>query len=262
MMAPRILALRIRAPDATRAAEIYVALGAVHIGEAKDAVRLWVGNARLELAEPVRVIANGASATRRTGVTGIELAIADIDMRADALRAHAITFERAGAWLSIPAESANGVGVELGAVAPADERAGSTGMHLDHLAVGVRNLSAASRIWQGITGSPAQQLGAHPISGGAFAAARIPLGDQMIELISPIAGRDSALAKRLASHGEGAVALALPVSDLEGALHRLRALGARLVRQRPHWMVHPIDAGGVLVQLTPRVGHGAAGKRA
>jgi 4-hydroxyphenylpyruvate dioxygenase-like putative hemolysin len=71
--------------------------------------------------------------------------------------------------------------------------------------------------------------------------------------VSPVPGQASLLAERLASHGEGVVAVALPANDIEVTLARLRAVGARVLRQEPHWMVHPKDASGVLVQLTPRI---------
>ena len=47
--------------------------------------------------------------------------------------------------------------------------------------------------------------------------------------------------------------MAIPASDIEVALSRLRATAARVLHQEPHWLVHPKDASGVLIQLTPRV---------
>lgn len=77
----------------------------------------------------------------------------------------------------------------------------------------------------------------------------------MIELVSPVPGVPSAMARRLASRGEGVVTLALPVADLDATLERLNGMGVAVVHQPPHWMVHPKHAAGVLVQLTPRVQH-------
>ena len=81
------------------------------------------------------------------------------------------------------------------------------------------------------------------------------LGERMIELISPEPGVPSGIADRLKSHGEGVAALALPVDDVAEVKKRLEEIGVRVLRQDPHWMIHPKDAGGVLVQLTPRVAH-------
>ena len=44
-------------------------------------------------------------------------------------------------------------------------------------------------------------------------------------------------------------------SVLDRTLERVEAAGARVIRQEPHWFVHPKDASGVLVQLTPRLEH-------
>jgi len=126
---------------------------------------------------------------------------------------------------------------------------------LDHVALAARDLGRASALWAAITGVEAEQMGLHPVSGGAFSAARVHLGEAMIELVSPTPGHDSPLAKRLAANGEGPVALALPVANLDTTLARLNALGVRVDRRDPHWMVHPRDSSGVLVQLTPRVEH-------
>ena len=127
--------------------------------------------------------------------------------------------------------------------------------HLDHVAIRVGNLGTAGRRWETITGMPAHHMGVHPISHGTFEATRLEMGERMIELVSPVPGQPSPLAERLASHGEGVVTVAIPASDIDVALGRLRAIGARVLHQEPHWLVHPKDASGVLIQLTPRVLH-------
>ncbi len=129
------------------------------------------------------------------------------------------------------------------------------GARLDHVAVCVGDLEAATGQWERLLGVEAQRLGVHPVSNGAFTASRLLLNQRMIELVSPVPGVASPLADRLAKHGEGAVTLALPVADLGAALERLRILGVRVLEQPPHWMVHPQHTGGVLVQLTPRIQH-------
>ena len=127
--------------------------------------------------------------------------------------------------------------------------------HLDHVAICVHDLDAASSAWEALLGIRAVRMGIHPVSGGTFAASRLALDERMIELVSPVPGVPSVLAKRLASRGEGVVTLALPVADLGATLNRLSDMGVTVVNQPPHWMVHPRDAAGVLVQLTPRVEH-------
>jgi catechol 2,3-dioxygenase-like lactoylglutathione lyase family enzyme len=126
---------------------------------------------------------------------------------------------------------------------------------LDHVALRVFDLEESTRRWQAIVGATAEILGVHPVSNGAFEASRFLLGDQMIELVAPVPGVDSAIAKRLESHGEGVATLAIPAADVERTKLKLEQLGAHVLWSEPHWMVHPRDTSGVLVQLTPRVAH-------
>ena len=39
------------------------------------------------------------------------------------------------------------------------------------------------------------------------------------------------------------------------AMYAVEAAGGRIVQQSPHVLVHPGDAAGVVIQLTPRVQH-------
>jgi len=125
----------------------------------------------------------------------------------------------------------------------------------DHVAIRVRDLAAASRFWERVTGAHPQHMGIHPVSDGGFEATRFILSNQMIELISPVEGKDSVVATRLRTHGEGVQTVALIARNLEATLERIRETGARLLWQEPHWFVHPGDAAGLLIQLTPRVDH-------
>ena len=157
----------------------------------------------------------------------------------------------------------NGLDVELGPAPPTpvdldrpvDRTDGGATARVDHVAVLVADLEPATTAWERLLGVTGERIGLHPVSGGAFAASRLPLGDQMIELVSPVAGVDSPLARRLAERGEGPATLAVPVTDLAAAETRLAAAGVAVLDQPPHRMLHPRDTGGVLVQLTPRVAH-------
>ena len=102
-----------------------------------------------------------------------------------------------------------------------------------------------------LLGFPPAHIGVHPL-GTAFAA-RFLIGTRMIELLSPLAGSDSPLTARLARVGEGPYGLAIIAHDLDAALERVTAVGARIIEQPPHLIVHPSDAAGVPIQLTPRV---------
>jgi len=126
---------------------------------------------------------------------------------------------------------------------------------LDHVALAVEDLEASAARWAALCGVEPEMMGAHPISDGAFDAARLDLGGSMVELLSPAAGRTSPISERLEASGEGPVTLALPAVDLDSMTRALTAIGTRVVQTEHHRFVHPADAGGVLVQLTPRVRH-------
>jgi len=224
--------------------------------------RFRLENASIDLAEALQGVAaaDGGEIGCRireqaAGVVSIGLAVSNPGSRSAALDGLGIRTISRNGQLYLHSRDANGVLVCI-AMADARSPAGPIGdARLDHVALRVGDLDAAARRWAAITGAPARPMGIHPISGGAFSATRFVLGERMIELLSPTPGIPSPMAERLASHGEGIAALALPANDIEATLARLRAIGARVLWQAPHWMVHPKDAGGFMVQLTPRVQH-------
>lgn len=147
-------------------------------------------------------------------------------------------------------------GIEVNFVSESNVPTATTcNAHLDHVALRVRDINDSAGQWTSLTGVEAHMMGIHPVSNGTFTAARLLLGERMIELVSPVPGVPSLMADRLESHGEGVAALALPVDDLAATTARLESLNRQLLDQPPHIMVHPRETGGVLVQLTPRVAH-------
>lgn len=254
--------------DDSHAYEVYAAIcggqPATHLAQDGTAryTRFHLGDAVIELAEPIPGAVDGAGAEiarrmRRAG-PGIHLICLpsdDLEGRIAALEAARFTLIRRDEHVYVHPRDANGVLVQL---TPRREfgpvpRMGDA--RLDHVAIRVRKLDEAGTRWAIVTGEPAHPMGVHPISGGAFAATRFELGERMLELLSPVPGKPSLLAERLESRGEGIAALAVPANDIEATLARVRAAGARVLHQAPHWMVHPKDAAGVLVQITPRVRH-------
>jgi catechol 2,3-dioxygenase-like lactoylglutathione lyase family enzyme len=172
---------------------------------------------------------------------------------AKALTAHgAQVFELDGHRYVHP-KSANGVLIQLTPRREFEPLPASGDAHFDHIAVAVKDINKACENWSLILGSPPDMKGPHPL--GTFDAARFLLGDRMIELVSPRPGMDSAVSQRIDSKGEGVITLALVAPDLNPTLERIKAAGARVIYREPHWFVHPKDAAGVLIQLTPRVEH-------
>jgi len=239
--------VRIETTDLTRTVEVYRCLCGIAsepVEAEADEVDVPLSDARLTIVPTAQM----------SGVTGISLLVPDLSARLGALDDMGVDVVSESGGIRIEAARANGIGVSL-LNAESGGLPGKTSARLDHVALRVRDLETASTVWSAITGIPGQQMGVHPISGGAFVAARFLMGERMIELIAPVAGVESRIAARLASHGEGVAALALPVDDVAAARVRLERIGVRVVRQEPHWMIHPKDAAGVLVQLTPRVAH-------
>ncbi|MCZ6890554.1 MAG: VOC family protein [Gammaproteobacteria bacterium] len=225
-------------------------------------LRFYLGVSMVELAEPVGRPGTGVGAylQRRLDASGPGVHL--ICLPSDSPSTVAMDLENAGArilriddHLYVHPKSANGVLVQLTPrrefgppSLPGDAR-------LDHIAIVVKDLAQAEPVWSSITGVKGEAMGVHPASNGSFVATRFLMGEQMIELVSPVDGIESRMAGRLAQRGEGIMAVALPADDLDRTLERVRSTGSRVLWQDPHWMVHPKDAAGVLIQLTPRIEH-------
>ncbi len=177
-------------------------------------------------------------------------------LRVEAARANATGLVRAG-FVSQEAESPvptlSGLEVVFERVLPPASLPNTSAVRFDHVAVAVGNLDAACDRWSRVLGGPPDERGVHPL--GSFEMARFLLGDEMVELVSPLQGVPSPALRRLQSHGDGPIAMALVAPDPPAAAKRLESAGARVVRQPPHIFVHPRETGGVLVQLTPRLEH-------
>jgi methylmalonyl-CoA epimerase len=81
--------------------------------------------------------------------------------------------------------------------------------------------------------------------------------EMVIEIMEPLDKSDmrNALARRLATVGEGFYHLCLDVDDVEASGKELAARGMRVMMRdpvdtaaSPRWLVHPKDANGVMVE--------------
>lgn len=217
------------AADPARFTGVWDAIGATTTELEDGRLLVGVGGSTIEYVP---------DASARSGISGIEISV---DQPADFAQTRLSGID---VTLTGPADAGDTRGID-----------GAPDPRLDHVAIVVNDLAAAARQWSALVGVRAEVMTIHPISDGAFGAARITLGEQMIELLSPIGKHKSSVAARLATQGEGPIAMAVPVADLAKVITRLEATQARVLRQSPHVLVHPRDAGGVLVQLTPRVKH-------
>ena len=124
---------------------------------------------------------------------------------------------------------------------------------IDHLGIAVKSLVAAKSIYEklGMSVSAEETVEAEQVR-----LAMVPVGESRIELLEATS-HDSAIAKFIAKRGEGLHHVALHVDNLQEAVDRLKASGARMVSNEIkigagghlYIFVHPQSTGGVLLEL-------------
>src|ERR1700744_775595 len=105
---------------------------------------------------------------------------------------------------------------------------GSKGSKIDHLGIAVRSLDQALRFYR-------DQLGLEvglreTVEQEKVNVAMLSVGEPRIELLEPTEA-DSVIGKFLDKRGEGLHHVPLKVPDLNAAVERLRASGARLLNE-------------------------------
>ena len=152
-----------------------------------------------------------------------------------------------------------GTGIEelLGAVGqvsrPALGRSGDLPhIRIDHLGIAVRSLQEALGFYEslGLQAAHRETVATEKVN-----VAMLPAGESRIELLEPSVP-DSPIAKYLEKRGPGLHHVALRVPDLNAAVQRLRASGARLLNEprqgaggHLYVFIHPASTGGVLMEL-------------
>jgi LAO/AO transport system kinase len=119
---------------------------------------------------------------------------------------------------------------------------------LDHIAIAVPELDAAIAFYQSLG---LVHTGTESVSSEKVRVAILP----PLELMEP-AAPDSPISNFLSKRGPGLHHIALRVPDLDAAVERLRAMGARLLNEpragaggHIYVFVHPASTGGVLLEL-------------
>ena len=130
----------------------------------------------------------------------------------------------------------------------------SAGFEVDHVGIAVASIDEALRFYVGQLGmcvASREMAGQERVN-----VAMLPAGGSRIELLEP-AEPGSALGRFLEKHGPGLHHVALRVPDLNAAVERMRAAGARILDEprsgaggRRYVFVHPSSTGGVLLELT------------
>jgi len=125
---------------------------------------------------------------------------------------------------------------------------------IDHLAVAVEDLDAATALWRDRFGL--REGAREVVEDQGVEVQMMHAGDTRIELVCPVRP-DSPMAGFLAKRGPGLHHVALAVPDCAEAIDAATAVGARMIDEAPRGgahgtriaCVHPKSSGGVLTEL-------------
>lgn len=128
---------------------------------------------------------------------------------------------------------------------------------IDHIGIAVANIEESLKFWEQSLGIKC--TGIEEVTEQKVRTAFLPLGDTEVELLEAT-DPESPVAKFIEKKGEGIHHLAIRVANLEEALEKMKALGLRLIDEKPRYgaggariaFVHPKTAGGVLLELSER----------
>jgi methylmalonyl-CoA epimerase len=124
---------------------------------------------------------------------------------------------------------------------------------IDHLGIAVKSLAQARKFYENLG---LEIHGEETVETEKVKVAMIPVGESRIELLEATSD-DSTIAKFISKRGEGLHHVALHVDNLQQAVDKLKASGARLISDEIkvgagghlYVFVHPQSTGGVLLEL-------------
>lgn len=124
---------------------------------------------------------------------------------------------------------------------------------IDHLGFAVKSLAQARKFYEDLG---LEIHGEETVEAEKVKVAMVPVGESRIELLEATS-EDSPIAKFITKRGEGMHHVALHVDNLQAAIDKLRASGARLISDEIkigagghlYVFVHPQSTGGVLLEL-------------
>ncbi len=133
------------------------------------------------------------------------------------------------------------------------------GKRIDHIAIVVRDLDAALRVYHDVLGLPLDRMEAVPAEKVKVAFLPLPEGGGDIELVQPTSD-DTGIARYLAKRGEGMHHICFEVDDIRAAMADLAANGLEILEEKPrlggrgqkYVFIHPKSAHGVLIELYER----------
>lgn len=127
-------------------------------------------------------------------------------------------------------------------------------MKINHLGIATKGIDEALKFWQDALGL--ENVHSETVEDQKVRVAMLPIGDTRIELLEATSD-DSPIAKFIEKRGGGIHHIAVEVEDIEAALVKLKAEGARLIDEKPRIgaegcliaFVHPSSTNGVLLEL-------------
>ena len=139
---------------------------------------------------------------------------------------------------------------------------------ISHIGVVVHDIEAALRIWRDGLGFRQYAEARFEVEGirSVFLSLSGKPGEMSIELMEPIHKADmgNAVARRLATRGEGFYHLALVTDDVAASAATLRERALPLIDRPPvgtaahgRWLVHPKAANGIMIEGTEEWSEGA-----
>jgi methylmalonyl-CoA epimerase len=125
---------------------------------------------------------------------------------------------------------------------------------IDHIGIAVKSLAEAVKVYQNAIGLSVS--GYDEVDDQGVRVAMLTLGESRLELLEPTR-MDSPIEKFMSKRGEGIHHIAVQVDNIEEALERLKASGARLIDSAPRRgahdtriaFIHPSSTHGVLLEL-------------
>ena len=127
-------------------------------------------------------------------------------------------------------------------------------MKIDHIGIAVKSVADALKVYENAIGLKVSGHDEVPSEG--VRVAMLDIGESRIELLEPTRP-DSPIEQFMAKRGEGIHHIAVRVDNIEEAIERLKAAGARLIDQAPRRgahntrvaFMHPSSTHGVLLEL-------------
>jgi methylmalonyl-CoA epimerase len=125
---------------------------------------------------------------------------------------------------------------------------------IDHIGIAVKSIADAVKVYEQALGL--KVAGYDQVDDQGVRLAMLNVGESRIELLESIRP-DSPIEKFMSRRGEGLHHIAVRVDNIEEALERVKAAGARLIDSTPRRgahntrvaFIHPSSTNGVLLEL-------------